>query len=481
LKKLNEWREKRTIRQLLRINLTGTAYIDRLLKRMSSSFKTSLELYQNEIESAISGYKFLQNLLLTPLQEPELDEKKLEASIASILLPQLRIVESMKLLEDALLLALSGRYTSAYATMRTALECMTVGGFYHGLSSSALRSRAKEIRGYKGYGYPKTFMNILEELISKDSSLEDNGLNLEFAMENYLKDHDPPLAPPNFRRMLVQILDWYQIWGIEDPMKDLADELYEELSVYAHAMQDATTYMQAVSTDGDYTTLNSGTVNDVMLSKFLERYKRLLDRTGAMFFSVIHEHLGHREWKASILSLIRDFYSGGKPLETTYDAVFAAMNLSRTTDDVEVKIRDLLFKRQRLLDFESTEIRYINDLYRVTLSPSLGMISIEVKIWKAPIWDVFHLGFTITSKGKEKYEISGITRATRIQAEFPKEFFLDHLDRIAVRIVEELVESRGLEYKKTINTIINAYRTDKNLLYYGQQTWEVDWDRDKKT
>jgi hypothetical protein len=159
--------------------------------------------------------------------------------------------------------------------------------------------------------------------------------------------------------------------------------------------------------------------------------------------------------------------------------MFEGMGLLRVDNNIHSEIRKLL---QGPLDLERISIgldfRYIGDLIRVTLFPSsLRMMFAEVRLWKGPIWDVFNLGLQFQMLADGECRIYGMCRAIRFDVVFPFDFIVEQLDRITVKIVEDIVSSQGESYQRTIDAIRDAYLQQTQLLYRGAQTWEVDWQK----
>lgn len=155
------------------------------------------------------------------------------------------------------------------------------------------------------------------------------------------------------------------------------------------------------------------------------------------------------------------------------------------TSNMERFVKGLLFPEKRTDDWaleEIVDLRYQDDLLRVQLRYAI-MPFAETKIWRGCFWDVFKIGFGFSKPlfSGGKYKVVGMTRATNFESKpLEPEYLIKNLDKVLVRIVSEIVESRGEPYKAAMRTINQAIRTGSTLLIKGQQTWEVDLDRIEK-
>ncbi|MGV9103751.1 MAG: hypothetical protein ACOC3C_06525 [Candidatus Thorarchaeota archaeon] len=297
------------------IDIQPDDYSQHMLSRVEECFDETLEAHDSVISTLIRGHKYLANLLFKPFQGHDMNENRVEEIAENINLPHFRIIESLKLLEDSLLLTLSGRYTAGLSTMRTALECMVVGGFYHGLSKPEFRKKASHIRHWKATwaGYSKTFLEMVEELVENDEAAIRDDIYLESRVEKMLSEHDPPLPPPNFRRMLCQVVEWFELRAVQNPI-DMIYGIYDNLSIFTHAMQDVTTYKQILLSGGTDFSLMSGIVDDKLMKKSGDMYIHILDIIGSIFFALIQDRLQTLKWEIPVLQLLENSYADGKTL-----------------------------------------------------------------------------------------------------------------------------------------------------------------------
>ncbi|GAH07604.1 unnamed protein product, partial [marine sediment metagenome] len=178
-----------------------------------------------------------------------------------------------------------------------------------------------------------------------------------------------------------------------------------------------------------------------------ELYMKILDTIGSLYFSFIQDRLKTLKWETPVLLLLDESYTDGKVLSDTTRAIFEAMGLLRIEKDVEKRIRKIIFPPPiRSLDDLKTEklqIRYHEDNVRVDISPSLGKLFIEIRLWRAPIWDIFKMGLQVFKVSEKVYSIVGICRGTRFERKISLDFLIEQLDRIVVKIVDELIAARG--------------------------------------
>lgn len=188
-----------------------------LIKRVNEIVDESLMHAEREYESALQGLRYLRNVYELPLASPMVDDKKREDLIGRYFVLMFRMSESLFLLDDALLLALSGRYTSALSILRSAIESITLGAFYHGLTISSLRQKISSHMNNKPPNSSKTYSEIISEAISKTPEIVESGLALEMKIRSELKRHSPPLKPPSFSRTLGDVIDMFYLHPLKKP------------------------------------------------------------------------------------------------------------------------------------------------------------------------------------------------------------------------------------------------------------------------
>ena len=312
------------LRRIIDVRINGNDAVDELLERMRVNALDSLGFeYIDRMNCAL---RYSKGVLLASLLNT--DNETLRSVFESAILPSYRYLESLKIIEDAFLLALSGRYLSAGAVIRTSLESMVVGAFYHGLTDSNHRGIADVLRR-KLRNSTKSFLDFVEESISDIPEERLDGEILEASVELKLLKHDPPLAPPSFRTMFYLVRDWGYFGPLAEDANLVFDKLYDGLSEYTHAMRGPTSYSRALLSKKQYSGFFSGEVNEESLEKLCFYYLWTLNVIGSVFFTVFWEVFKSEEAQKQAIWFQRMYESYSKDLATLDYAVLLVIEKAR--------------------------------------------------------------------------------------------------------------------------------------------------------
>jgi hypothetical protein len=221
-----------------RIDISLEDFYNYKQSKMKRVFKmSSLEKPDSSLEM-VRNLRYVQNLTsILPMCAEDIDT--LFNIFSVTMLPGARMTDSLNLLEDSIVLALSGRYSAAHSLLRLAYESLIVGGFYHVLAYNPTKMLSR-IRSFNGRGkYPKPFGAIVEDILENLTPEERiyTSFMLENKIEKFFQNHEPKLIPPGFSYMLSQVCGFYAL--ITPKYKKRIRELYDELSTYIHTMQNA--------------------------------------------------------------------------------------------------------------------------------------------------------------------------------------------------------------------------------------------------
>ncbi len=239
------WRRLRKIaRSDVRIDIPVSAYFKHQVNMMKKTFNLSKFESHNQIQEMISALvlvRYLSSIQSMPTKDIDIETLYLITSVT--ILPSARMADSLMLLDNSILLAVSGNYTAAHALLRLSYESLIVGGFYNVISFDTM-NMIPIVRDYKGRDYPKSFGDIVEDTMRNITSEEEHirALVLESRLENFLQEHKPKLLPPNFKKMLRQVCEFYGL--ITPKYRNFCYELYGDLSNYIHTSQNASYHLK---------------------------------------------------------------------------------------------------------------------------------------------------------------------------------------------------------------------------------------------
>jgi hypothetical protein len=232
-------------REDTRIDISLDDFYKHKQRMMTRVFKMSkLEKTDSSLEM-VRSLRYVKSLIEIPPSCAE-DFDTLFNIFSVTILPSTRMKDSLNLLEDSIVLALSGSYTAAYSLLRLAYECLIVGGFYHVIAYNQTKM-IPEISNFNGYGkykYPKTFGKMVEDILENLTSEESRftSFALETKVENIFRNHQPKLIPPGFTLMLSQVCKFYAL--ITPKYKKIIRDIYSDLSTHVHLRQNASYYIR---------------------------------------------------------------------------------------------------------------------------------------------------------------------------------------------------------------------------------------------
>jgi hypothetical protein len=299
-------------------DLDATQLSKYLLKRVEQCISESIEVSGDIFVNADKASRYLRIMILTAFVD------KTQSNNIIMSQPYLRINESLNLLNDALLLAMAGRYTSSLTTLRSALESILIGGFYHGLFLEKRRNNASDFLNKK-QRYPWTLKELVESIFAENPEISE--FLFEAHIESRLLENKPPLSLPSLSYMLKVLIKMYDFSIFQDPYKEIHGELYENLSVYAHVMREATTFWQHIPSDTHE--FDSGKVSKEMMTQFGGYFINTLDIIGALFFIFSSECYSSSEVRQAIITFDSKEYENRKVLHYTTEAMYSAIGLAR--------------------------------------------------------------------------------------------------------------------------------------------------------
>ena len=316
------------LKKSLDLKKEANEIIEHIIDRTSKLCNKSLSIAPDSIESIVKAFIYTKLLTLAPLQiEKGSSDKIAQFTTKTHKLLYLRYLESIKVLEDSLLLGISGRYLTSGACLRIALESMIKGAFFFGLKSPTNRSMInKDVSNNRPCRKGKTFLEYVEDTITDNKAAENDGTVLEVGVELKMIDDCVESRLPTFKAMFDQIRDWGYFGPLGKHDKFVYDNLYKELCSYIHAAGSKTTYSHALITGQSYTAFLSGDVDKELLDRFLRDFEFTLNVVGGIYFTVAWEAFIDSE-SAKITKWFMDEYNAeGKPLITINLAVLQSIS-----------------------------------------------------------------------------------------------------------------------------------------------------------
>jgi hypothetical protein len=298
-----------------------------LQKRVKSTMADSLSKGYDYYDEAFKALRYLRNVAQVILATPEVSKNERQAIIANFIGPLVRFSESTFLFDDALLLAMSGRYTSALSILRSAIECMVTGSYYHGLLSPNLREQSEKSLKWKPRNSNRSIGEIIEHVLASNQGEIITGLVLELKVEQALNQQGPSLLPPSFGNMLQSVISMFSLYPLDDPKKFINQELYQELCTFTHVSQEATSYWTQKDERVDF---DSGSFSEERTVQFTNYFLRALDSVGVLFFSSAIDLLHTPQALEMLLLLEHDIGKHADKLPNSVRAVLALLQVERT-------------------------------------------------------------------------------------------------------------------------------------------------------
>jgi len=320
----NEMRRK--YEEAYEVSIDIDAFTSYLSKRVKGCVDESVSISRDRLEAAVRALRYARNLVHFPMSPKRTSESTMNLMM-DIAQPYVRVHESFNLLDDALLLAMSGRYTPAFSVLRTSIESIVAGVFYHCLCVPGFRKRAKALLFNTRRTDRVSVGQILDELLTNNPELAANGLVLERALETKFQEYTPPVLPPGFNTMLKSTLEHYDFPGGLDAYDYIYNTLYGPLSAYTHVMSDATTLWQKEL--DDELVFDSGLVNVRMLDMFIGIFFKVLDSIGALFVTAARTWYNDPGTLSSIVAQDSTIHQHGTELTLTNEALDKVLGLKR--------------------------------------------------------------------------------------------------------------------------------------------------------
>ena len=324
--RLENWRFVRRARAAYRMDIKLSGFSTYLLKRVKGTMQDSLSMGASHYEEAFKALRYLRNVHQVVLASPDITPEERLTIIGKLASLLVRFSESTFLFDDSLLLAMSGRYTSALSILRSAIECMITGAFYNGLIYPELRTRIKRDLRWKPRGSSETIGEIIERIIKSNPDVANSGFLLEARVEQDLTQHNPSLLPPGFRAMLKSVIAMYSLFPLRRPFTYIYNELYQELCAFTHVSQEATSFW---AQSGERVEFDSGSYSQGRTEQFVNYFLRGLDSVGVVFFSSAFDLLDTPRALEMFLVLEHDIGEYVDKLPYSKQSVLALLKVER--------------------------------------------------------------------------------------------------------------------------------------------------------
>ncbi|MHA2323042.1 MAG: hypothetical protein ACXACG_15525 [Candidatus Thorarchaeota archaeon] len=152
-----------------------------------------------------------------------------------------RVIESLNVLQDSMILGLEGRTSSAFSLLRPALESIVSGAFYYCVSQSEYRDKAHKIRKADSGRRSGKILDLVEEVIRTTEDKDSIPAELERQITRMSMESKDEIHLPKIRLMLDQIEEW-EIVDVESDQtltEILYSKLFSRLSEYSHSVYHA--------------------------------------------------------------------------------------------------------------------------------------------------------------------------------------------------------------------------------------------------
>ncbi|MFX1485359.1 MAG: hypothetical protein ACFFCP_19475 [Promethearchaeota archaeon] len=320
----DDYKTRRKFEQSRQVDISIEEFSKYLEERIKSCFDESVKTDGHAFEQSVKGLRYLQNIIEMPLRIPGITYDDYQEIFLHYANPWMRVQESIHLLTDALLLALSGRYTVAFSSVRSSLESVIQGAFYHGVMEEECREKARAILHNTPPNYPCRIRNLIEETLEEIPEDSRTSFILEIEFLKKLMAFDSSLMPPAVSSMLRAIIDIYQFPEFDDPFQYLYDELYGTLSIYTHVSMESTTTMQYSEDEG--VEFDSGRVSKRMITEFLKWFDRTLDAVGLIYLRSVKDMFGPQA-RSTVVSIDSGISEFGSKLEFTIKSLYENVGL----------------------------------------------------------------------------------------------------------------------------------------------------------
>lgn len=328
---IGDYIEKYRIRQKHKkvhdTDISISDYAKYVVGKVERCVNESIQSQGELLQQSVRMLSYARNIVSIPLSISGLSPEEANEILSRFAGPWTRVHESFNLLDDSLLLALAGRYTVAYGSLRSAIECIIMGSFYNGVIDSKLRFDARLILNNEPRNYPKSIAKFIEDVLR---GIPDDGLKyfvFEYAFEKALREHSPPLRPPGVSSMLRAITLFYPFEELDDAFEYIYNQLYGSLSVYTHMMVEATTSWQYAY--DDRIEFDSGRVSEKMIQDFVPWFWKTLDVIGVIYLHSVREMFQIPKARSASVMTESRISKYGSQLPFTRQVLYTNLGLGR--------------------------------------------------------------------------------------------------------------------------------------------------------
>lgn len=179
--------------------------------------------------------------------------------------------------------ALTGHYNSGYILLRSCLENLLRGALWECLAHRKFREDADVIKkkaGTKIGGTRKTILDWINEIIerkpSTEKDLEDTSAGIFDKIAPLPEDSDLRNLIPYPRTTVQQLQEWGILEPIPNPVEEIYEDLYSQLSGDVHVVPDATDMGRRLLSESEEEVFQVK-VNPDELVRFTEILHRVID------------------------------------------------------------------------------------------------------------------------------------------------------------------------------------------------------------
>lgn len=150
-----------------------------------------------------------------------------------------RVIESLNVLQDSMILGLEGRTSSAFNLLRPALESIVAGSFYYCMSQTEYRNKAEKTRNSdRGRKSGYKIMELIEKVIRTTKDKDSIPAELERQITRMSVESESEIYLPKIELMLEQLEEW-EIVPVESGqsiVEILYRKLFSRLSDFSHSI-----------------------------------------------------------------------------------------------------------------------------------------------------------------------------------------------------------------------------------------------------
>lgn len=230
-----------------------------------------------------------------------------------------RFTESMKLLNDSLYFAITGRYVPARIILRSSLECMIRGVFYFGLKTVNVKEASSSAKSE----HYREFLRLVQETLKENPELTPAGL--EDLMTAELKRRES--WHPSFSAMFKQLVKWDMFprasdMTIEETTNLVVKQIYGPMSETVHTSLPTTyTYYEKINPQLRIRVIWGQQFLKDLLCHFLEGLTALIDIIAAIVLVSAVEHFERNRALQHMKEVLGRFPDMSGILETTTEVI----------------------------------------------------------------------------------------------------------------------------------------------------------------